>query len=250
MDLHLLQELGLTKPQALAYEALVKRGQTTAPSIADDINESRTNAYKLLDKLCEIGLADKDSTATKTTYIAASPAVLEQLVREQSEAVLAREHKLNASMPNLLDFYFAHSERPSIRYFQGKKGIEQIFADMLKTGKDIYLLRSPADVTFYDGQFFSIFRAKRTKLGIKTYALTPDIPSAIHDDELDQKNRFIRTWLGQDDYTANVEWDIYGDKVALISYGDEAMGIIIESKQIAESFRQMFMMVKTLSDSQ
>ena len=250
MDLSLLQEIGLTKPQAMAYEKLVAMSPATAPQIGEAINETRSNAYKILDKLCELGLAEKDTNTAKTTYLAASPAALEQIIRTQSEAMLAREHKLNAAMPLLLDFYFAHSERPSIRFFQGKAGIEQVFADMLKTAQPIYLLRSPADVSFYDGQFFEFFRKKRAKLGIKTYAITPDVPSAIHNAERDKKNLFNRTWIAPDAYTANVEWDIYGDKVALISYGEEAIGVIIESKQIAESFKQIFDLTKRLAESQ
>jgi sugar-specific transcriptional regulator TrmB len=240
MDIHLLEDIGLTKTQALAYEALIKKGASNAPSIAEAIGESRSNTYKLLDKLCELGLATKDTASPKVSYFPTSPAALERLVELKSMQAQQQEFKLKAAMPNMLDFFFTHSELPSIRYFQGEDGIQQIFGDMLKTGKTIYLLRSPADVSFYNENFFATFRKKRAALGIKTYALTPNIPSAVHDIELDRKNLFHRTWISPSDYTGNVEWDIYGNKVALISYGEEAMGMIIESKQIAESFRQVF----------
>jgi hypothetical protein len=32
---------------------------------------------------------------------------------------------------------------------------------------------------------------------------------------------------------------VYGDKLAILSYGHEAIGMIIESPQIAEGFRQL-----------
>lgn len=245
MDIQLLEDIGLTKPQAAAYRALVARSNSTAPSIAADIGESRSNTYKVLDKLCELGLATKDTTGTKVQYLPANPGALERLVQEQAAAAHSRKRKLNAAMPDLLSFFFSHSEQPAIRYFQGKTGIERIFGDMLRTGQDIYLLRSPADVAFYNEAFFAVFRKKRAKLGITTYALTPNVPSAVHDAAADRKHNFLRTWLGSDEYTANVEWDIYGDKIALISYGDEAMGLIIESKQMAESFRQVFTILKS-----
>lgn len=244
MDIQLLEEIGLTKPQAEAYRTLVSLGGSTAPALAAAIRESRSNTYKLLDRLCDLGLATKDTSTAKIQYYPSSPAALEQLVQKQSVLIQARERKLNAAMPDLLNFFFVHSEQPSIRYFQGKQGIEQIFSDMLRTGQHIYLLRSPADVSFYDDQFFEVFRKKRAKLGIKTYALTPDVPSAIHDPEVDKKNLFFRTWLTDQDYTANVEWDIYGNKIALISYGEEAIGIILESPQMAESFRQVFRLIQ------
>jgi sugar-specific transcriptional regulator TrmB len=244
MDVNLLEDIGLTKAQAAAYQVLVKSGHSSAPSIAQAIHESRTNTYKILDRLCELGLATKDSTGKKVLYYPVSPTALERLVQSQAATVSLRERKLNAALPNMLDFFFAHSEQPSIRYFQGKDGLQQIFSDMLKTRQPVYLLRSPADVSFYDEAFFAEFRKKRAKLNITTYALTPDVPSAVHDRAADEKNKFVRTWLPADAYTGSVEWDIYGDKVALISYGEEAMGIIIESKQIADSFRQVFALAR------
>jgi sugar-specific transcriptional regulator TrmB len=249
MDVQLLEDIGLTKPQAFAYKTLVELGTGNAPAIAAEIGESRSNTYKILDRLCDLGLADRSQGDGKKSvrYLPTSPAALEQLVKKQAEQVSLRERKLNAELPSLLDFFFAHSERPSIRYFQGGEGLQQIFTDMLKTRKTIYLLRSPADVTFYDEEFFAQFRKKRALLGIKTHALTPDVPSAVHDAELDKKNLFFRTWIAADAYTGNVEWDIYGDKVALISYGEEAMGVIVESPQIADSFRQVFQLARAAS---
>jgi sugar-specific transcriptional regulator TrmB len=248
MNPQLLQDLGLTKPQALAYVALVRTGGETAPAVATAINETRTNAYKLLDRLCELGLASKDQTAGKLRYLPASPAALEHILQKQREETQLKERKLKAEMPEMLSFFFAHTEQPSIRYFQGKEGVQQIFGDMLQTGRDIYLLRSPEDVHFYDETFFAEFRKKRSVLGITTHALTVDVPSAVHDSTIDLKNKFMRTWLPADAYTAPVEWDIYGNKVAIISYGKEAMGIIIESAQIAESLRQVFQLLAGSKD--
>lgn len=243
MDVKTLEDIGLTKTQAKAYQALIKQGFATAPSLAKIIDESRTNAYKILDKLCDLGLATKESAGRKVTYYPASPTALEQLLQKQADLNSQRERKLKASMPDMLQYFFAHSEQPSIRFFQGKEGVQRIFSDMLQTGRDVYLLRSPEDVNFYDEEFFADFRKKRSLIGIKTSALTVDVPSAVHDPEVDFKNKFIRTWLPASAYTAAVEWNIYGNKVALISYGKEAVGIIIESAQIAESFRQIFQLL-------
>lgn len=248
MDVQLLEDIGLTKVQAVTYRSLTEAGGATAPEIAIRIGESRSNAYKVLDRLCELGLAQKDTAPTKTHYYPTNPSAFEQLLQNQAASLASRERRLQAAMPDLLHFFFSHNEQPGIRYFQGKAGIERIFGDMLKTGQDIYLLRSPADVNFYNEAFFETFRKKRAKLGIKTYALTPDIASAVHDPGTDQRNNFIRTWLDEQAYTANVEWDIYGDKIALISYGEEAIGLIIESRQMAESFRQVFTLVQKAID--
>ena len=243
MNTQLLEDIGLTKPQALAYSALIANGPATAPAIAARIGESRSNAYKILDRLCELELATKDQASTRLRYFPASPAILDQLIQKQAEVVRLRERKLQAELPQLLDTFFARSEQPGIRFYQGKEGIKQIYSDMLATGKTLYLMRSPADVDFYDADFFAELRKKRRLLNIKTIGITPDVSSANHDPEIDAANLFERTWIPASAYTANVEWNISGDKVALISYGQEAMGIVIHSTQIAESFRQVFRLV-------
>jgi len=249
MDLRILEDMGLNSVQAATYAALVTDGTSTAPALAEHTGESRSNTYKVLDRLCELGLARKDTEGKIVRYTPQHPGVLEQQLDAQERTLAAKKQRLQSALPELLSAFFAQAEQPSIRFFQGKDGIRRIFTDMLKTGQTVYLLRSPADVDFYDPDFFAEFRRKRAKLGITTYALTPDIPTAIHDPEVDTANRFNRLWLSPNDYTASVEWDIYGDKVALISYGQEAMGIIVESPNIAESFRQIFMLLHSTYSS-
>jgi sugar-specific transcriptional regulator TrmB len=240
MNTDLLVSIGLTESQAKAYLTLVQHGKLTPPVLAAKISETRTNTYKILERLAEMQLVAKDPHENKTTYRIQSPLALEALAREHRNQALAKEKRIKDSLPTLLSYFYTYAEQPGVRFFQGKEEIKEIFNDMLRTRKDVYLLRSPADVTFYDEMFFADFRKKRTKLGIKTHALTPNVASAVHNEDVDHINNFTRSWIPADAYTASVEWDIYGDKVALISYGKEAIGLIIESPQIAESFKQVF----------
>ena len=240
MDTSILTEIGLTPAQAKAYLTLTQNGPTAPPILAEKIGETRSNTYKVLDKLVELGLARKIEHDKKVRYRVENPSALETLSRQKRDAALAHERKVKDALPALMNFFYTYSEQPGVRFYQGQDGIRQIFEDMLRTRQTIYLLRTPSDVKFYDESFFERFRRKRAELGIETIALTPNVASAVHNVDVDKANRFSRTWLPAGAYDANVEWDVYGDKVALISYGDEAIGMIIESPQIAESFRQVF----------
>ena len=240
-----LSAAGLTTPEANCYTALLTQKDWKPADLAKTVNETRTNCYKILDKLVALGLAKRFDKDKKLHYRAASPARLVELVHEQRTVRERSEKELELQAQALMNTYFKSQEQAGIRYFQGKPGIQQIFDDMLQAKQPIYLLRSPADVKFYDEAFFEQFRAQRAQAGIRTYALTPDVPSAVHDHITDLHNKFSRTWLPAGSYDASVEWDIYDDKVALISYGEEALGIIIESPQIAESFRQILKLLQT-----
>jgi sugar-specific transcriptional regulator TrmB len=244
MDVQTLVQLGLSRPQAKAYIYLVKDGSLAPPALAKKITESRSNTYKILDRLVELGLARKTEEHKKFIYRPENPIALEKLTKQARDTALAREKQIRESMPALLSYFYTYSEQPGVRMFQGKDNLKEVFNDMLRTGQDIYLIRSPDDAKFYDETFFERFRTKRAALGITTYALTVDVPSAIHDTERDKRNNFVRIWLPPETYTAPVEYNIYGDKVAIISYGQEAIATIIESPQIADSFRQLFALIR------
>ena len=240
MDIKLLTDIGLNKTQAKAYIALVKQGSLTPPALAKLINETRTNAYTVLDKLTELGLAKKSERDKKLIYKVENPVALEKLVIANRHEALEREKKIKNAMPTLLNYFYTYSEQPGVRFFQGKEGIEDIYKDQLHTGKTIRVIRSWKDRDFFGKGVYSIWRKRPAKHGIPTIMLSPDVPDANNDPELDKKLLFSRTWMNKNDYTAPVEWDIYGDKVSIISFGEEAIGMIIESPQIADSMRQLF----------
>ena len=41
-------------------------------------------------------------------------------------------------------------------------------------------------------------------------------------------------------YQFNIEIDVYADQIALISFGDELSGVIVENRSFANSFRGLF----------
>lgn len=248
MDVQFLEDIGMTNVQAKAYIALIETGAQTAPSLATRISESRTNGYKVLDKLCEIGLAVREQSQGKFKYAAASPAALEQYVQQQAETVRQKERRLSAELPKLLDFYFAHSERPSIRYFEGTDGIVAIYKDQINTNDTLYYVRTLADLSYLGFEQLHHLRNLFPRFGVHRQVIIQDSQSA----DIPEKDRLPveesdkamlidrRTWIHENDYTAPVEWAAYGDKLSIVQYGDEAMGMVVESAPIAEAFRQLF----------
>lgn len=246
MDTKTLTEIGLTPSQAKVYLILVQYGSISPPDLATKAKETRSNAYKILDRLVELGLATKSEASKKAVYRVANPIALEALAKQQRDSAMEQEKRVKLAMPTLLNFFYTYSEQPGVRFFQGKEGVAQILDDILRTHQDVYLVRSPADNAFYDSEVFENFKKKRAKLGIQTYALTPDTPTANRDTAVDAANLFTRTWLPAGGYEGSADWYMYGNKLAIISYGEEGIGMIIESPLIADSFKQLFVLFQTL----
>jgi sugar-specific transcriptional regulator TrmB len=240
MDTTILVEAGLTEAEASAYTFLVKNSPIAPPRLAELISESRTNTYKLLESLEELGLAQKDESDKKIKYWAKNPnALLQHVVEEKEEAEL-KAKKLQSSLPSLINDFLKHNEQPGVRFFQGKEGIKQIFADQISAGKNVTFVRSTSDSKLYGSKQMRELRSEFASSGIKRLVFSPDSPSIpLKWQETDKERLIERVFMEEDDYTASVEWDVFGDKLAIISYGEEVIGMIIESPQIAEGFRQL-----------
>ncbi len=240
-------EAGLTEAQAATYIKLVENSPITPPALSELCGESRTNMYKLLESLEEIGLAERDESQKKLRYWAKSPDALLDLTKKRLEEATLANKKLNVGISALRDDFFKHSEQAGIRFFQGKEGLRQIFNDQINSKQSVYYIRSVADVVDFDSQEMHNIRNEFVKNKIKRYGITQDFQSQmlppdkrIDIAESDKMMLLNRTWIKKEDYTAPVEWATYGDKLSIISFGAEVTGTIIESKQIAESFRQIF----------
>lgn len=236
-----LSAAGIQGSLAKAYLALLEL-ETISPSVfATQINESRPNTYKLLDELVERGLAKRFDIGKKLHYQAESPAHLLTLARERKDAIEAEEAQLKTAVPGLLKQYYKSHEQPGVRFYQGKDGIKEIYLEQIEEAKPIQFMKTRADIEFFGFQFMHEIRNMAPKAKIQRRAFTPDAPETPVDiAESDKKMLLERTWYLQEDYTAPVEWSVFGNKVSIISFGKEAIGMVIESAQIAESLRQMF----------
>jgi sugar-specific transcriptional regulator TrmB len=238
MNTTILVDAGLTEAQAAAYVALLTRSPISPPALAKVIDESRTNTYKVLEQLDEMDLVSRDESTNKIRYIANSPSSLSTLIIKQEQEVQNRKKKLQSNIAELERVYFEHSTQPGVTFEQGTEGIVNTFKDYTNTGKELYMVRSWKDRDYMGKGVLSVWRKKPSTKGITTHFLGPDTESASQG-EVDELYLIDKTWMREEDYTSPVEWCAYGDKLAIISYGDEASSTIIQSPQISEAFKQL-----------
>lgn len=248
MEIDILKKAGLTESQAKGYMALIENGEKSPAELSELISETRTNTYAIVDKLEKLGLAKKKDNANKAIYIAAHPSAIETLAEKRRKIVTRNEQEIVRNLSTLIDIYYEHNESPGIRTLQGVDGIKKAYKDILNENKDNYLLRTTADTPSLGDEFMQDFIKKRVQLGINTYALTHDTEIARQHirDNKDEEWLFDRHTLPNNTYTAPVEINVYGDKVALIAFGETQMATIINSPAIAEAMKQVLMLVGDL----
>lgn len=240
MDTKTLQNIGLNETQSRAYIYLVKKGSTSPPDLASALTIKRPTAYAVLDQLVDMQLANKKDINKKFTYSASNPVSLEKLARKHREEAHEHERTVQSAMPTLFKFFHTFSDQPGVKFYQGIDGIKEIYNDTLRTCKDIYVFRSAYDQDLLSTEFFNAYKQKRANLGITTYMINPSNDPKFWNDKTDEIYKIERTPISPEAYTANTEISSYGEKVSIISFGDEAMGMIIISPQIAKAIREIY----------
>lgn len=239
-----LNKLGLSPSQAKAYTLLVDRGKLTPAEFVKLSGESRTNAYMVLDRLVQLKLAFKDEAKQKLLYRPSSPSGLAELAEQQRIRLYDQEQKIKAALPELLKYYHSKRTQPGIRFFQGKDGLKKVYQDHLETGGDTCVFRSDYDYQYYGEKDLDQYVATRAKQGIKAQLISPFSDGALANYKRNKWNREFH-WIPFKSYLSPVEIMTYDGKVAITSFGEESVAMIIDSPQIAEAFREIFALAKT-----
>ena len=242
-NLEILKKAGLSDAQAEIYNALLVNGAMTPTELAGVTSQSRENSYAIVKKLADLELVEQIKDK-KIKYRVLNPSNLEMLVEKRRKVMVKNEKFVKDSISSLLDIFYANNEMPGARTLEGIDGIKEVFKDTLRVKKDIYLLRTIADAVLSgpeNGNYMHSYREQRALAGIHTYALTTVHPHSLKHAKTgrDMAVNYHRTWIPADAYTAPVEIDVYGDKVALLAFGETQMATIITSPVIAESMRQI-----------
>jgi sugar-specific transcriptional regulator TrmB len=240
-----LTAAGLTATEAKCYAALLERKDWKPAELARSVNETRTNCYKLLDNLVSYKLAERFDRDKKLHYRATNPSRLLELAREQRAAREASEQALEHESRQLTQKFYKTHEQPGIRYFQGESEIRQIFEAIGESKEEVVYVNTKSGIDFYGFSTMHNLRMLAPNHNVKRRALTADVAAAPKDYRVkDPLVLLKRTWFKESDYTTPVEWGAFDNKLYIISYGQEALGLLIESQQIADSFKELFKLLE------
>jgi len=243
MDKSLIQtflNLGLTDKESKVYLSLVEIGTNVVSRIAEKAKINRVTTYDILEKLKEKGFI---STFTKQKIKYFSPTDPEIIANNFDQKTKA----FKDSLPELKRLK-GETAHPRIQYFEGLEGIKAIYEDTLHAKTEILNFSNSEEIRKIWPTYDSDYVTKRAKKKIHLKGVIPA-------DEAGKKVRaedplYFREMrlITKDKYNFTNEINIYDDKVAIISFADELIGMIIESHEIAETQRAIFQMVWEFAD--
>ncbi|MCK4650284.1 hypothetical protein KAT36_03560 [Candidatus Pacearchaeota archaeon] len=226
-----LKEFGLTDKEIKVYLACLKSGTALVQDIAKNAGTYRTYTYEILKSLKEKGLVSYVIKSGKQYFEVAEPEKLINILKE-------KENKIKKILPNLKELHKSSTEKPKVELYENKEGLKTILDDIINTKKEILVYGSTEKQLKILEFYFPNYITRRVKAKIHTRVITEKSPQTIEMLKSEKKEfRESRFILKFEFPTVTY---IYGNKVAMISLEKEIIGLIIESKAIANTQKQVF----------
>jgi len=237
----ILTNLGLNDKEAKVYLSCIKIGTAPVSKIAEDSKLNRVTTYDILEKLKKRGLVSH-FTKKKTAYFTSiSPDVL-------VDEFERRTNDLRKSLPALKRLT-GETVHPRVRYFEGLEGIKIIYADTLSSKTDILNYSNSHEIRARWPNYDKEYVAKRAAKQIFLKEICPKDEEGEIVKANDKKYHRKTKLIPKENFDFTNEINIYDDKVSIVSFKDELIGMIIESAEIASSQRAIFNLLWKFADS-
>ncbi len=238
-----LENLGLSPDQSAIYLSLLNSGPQSAVTLAKLTGIKRTYIYHLGKELEKEGLIKLTSKGRTTYFQAQSPDILLSKAQEKKAQAETALLTIESLLPDLQSKYRLTDTRPIISYFEGVEGVKKVYLDTLSATTPILALVETSSVEPEIYQWVTREYVKdRVKNGISVQAIveTGD-KTGVYVTQNESELRETKT-APASKYPFEHEINIYNDKVALINHksGGKLLGIIIDNKDIATTFRSWF----------
>jgi len=246
MDLKVLQEIGLTRNEAKVYLALLDLGSCSINSIADVTGKHRRTIYDCLGRLEDKGLVSYIIENKTRLFTADNPKRILDIIRDKEDKLKDEKTKVNEILPLLLQKAKETKVPIQVTVHKGKAGLKTIFEDIIIEKKEWLSLIYPIGTTHWRN-YLNNFNARRIKAGIRYKVLHRKSGRTLERMREQQKLRLTEVRALPYEGGIPVSTWVFGNKVALMNWEAE-LGILIEGKHIADSFRQNFLTLWGLSE--
>ncbi len=225
-----LKKAGLTESESKVYLAALELGETNISRIAKKSGIKRSTTYWVIDSLKEKGLISISRRNKKTLYLAEDPRKISRHMEDNLKDI-------NAAIPALLALANFIDKKPSIRYFEGKTGIKEVFKDTLCYPNQEILAWFPRVFESFIDEYYV---PKRIEKKIWVRAIMPENEKSRGFSRNEEKQLRRSKLVPESEFNIDIEITLYGgNKIGIISFNEE-VAMIIESPKIHNSLKNIF----------
>jgi len=229
-----LKNIGLTDKEARVYIACLEAGSNVVSKIGKLAGLNRVTAYDILEKLKEKGFVNFLTKNNLKYFSATDPEIIVAETQRKTQ-------NLKSILPDLKRLK-GDTVHPHIQYFEGVDGIKTIYADTLISKTEILNYANSREIRNFWPDYDKEYVEKRAKKKIFLKGIAPNDKwgKQVHTDDKKYFREIRLIDPKRFDFTNEI--NIYDDKVAIASFSSELIGMIIESKEIANTQRAIFKM--------
>lgn len=240
---NVLKKLGFNEKEARVYLACLELGTGTVVQISRKADITRGSTYDVLEEMLDKGTVSKLHKDKHMVFSAVDPEILMKNYKD-------RLRDFEMALPELKGLFNRYSSRPKVRYFEGLEGVKRVYEDTLSATTEILNYSNTHEILSHWPTYNEDYVKLRTQKNIFLRGVAQDDgygKKLTKDDK-----RYLREFrlLSSNDFKFTNEINIYDNKVAIVSFSPELIGIIIESQAIADTQRDIFKMAWAFAGSQ
>lgn len=249
----LFRHAGLSEKQAKLYRLLLITGDERPSNLARKSGIKRANTYALLDDMARRGLVTKFEKEHITHFRPEPPKKLVDIIEARKKETAIAEDLAGDLLPNLTSQFQLAVGKPTITYYEGEKGIHDVFTDIYAPKSDpVYgcVDLEKADEAF-PSHILNTLIPLRVKHGVFANSIVSDSAQsrAIHAE--DATHLRTTTLVSKEAYPLPAEIDVYEDKIAMLSFEKgKFIGMIIQNQAFATTLKSIFKLATTASQRQ
>lgn len=233
-----VEEAGFSEKETKVYLALLELGEASVSDIAKKAKVDRATVYRILQKLLAIPLVQTYQERKKTRWAALNPRYLIDYVNRKKRAVVEL-------FPDLQALYNLNEEKPKLSYFEGEDGLKELTANIIKETKhrgELLSFSAPgAAAVYHTKKEFLKLAWDRIKKQIMSKILIPSIKEVPgYAEGEDFKNwRHVKI-VNAKKFPFKATINIWNNKISIMTVRTHPIGVVIESKDIADTMRSIF----------
>mgnify|MGYP002635396687 CR=1 FL=1 len=230
MEIENLMKLGLTFGESRIYFSLVKCGPLSKVKLSSESGVSSSKIYEVSKKLVDKGLIGFFLKNNVQYFSSLDPSFLLDYVSRKEKEIL-EEKNLAFSLVSDLKKYSGHEGESYVEVFEGWKGVEAITSKVIEEVPDNFVIYGLGVELKREGILHKYHR-KRINKKVKQKLIFPDTLSY----RSKYKGNNIRFIKGITD----IGLGIFSDKIILQDLGEEPFGVVIQNKNIRNSFKKIY----------
>ncbi len=228
----ILKRLGMTNNEVEVYLSLLKSSELSVNDVAFRSGLHRQVCYDALDRLAEKGFVSSIKKDNKKFFMALNPKKILDYLENEKEEVLSILPKLQSMIPK-------QNDEANVELLKGKLVLRTIYNDIfgeIRKGKQPLYAMGIDEEKFIEYDEIAIRQhiLRMKENGLKEYLLSRTSATYFFEGR-QSEYRLLPDALFNPNPT-----HVYGDKIAIIIWGNPVYGIIITNRQIADANRKYF----------